>query len=144
MSEIQMEEMKQPIGIINYGIRTNIQHQKQRMGSDISTHDTLQIHDLIQVMDSLEDITSRISSNGSSSNLANSSISLSGQNNLNEQETSEIITHLANLEHILAKSPNRENLRSYFVENEGLTLILMLFDEASFENNTVTLYLLKV
>lgn len=95
-------------------------------------------------MDSLEETTTKISSNGSSSNLANSSISLSGQNMLDEEETKEIVDHLHSLDQIFHNSPNKEYYKNIFVEREGLTLLVMLFEDASFENNTLAHILIQI
>lgn len=52
-----MEEMKQPIGIskdrgnsvVNYGVNTSMQYQKQRIGSDGSIADPQVLKDLVKV-----------------------------------------------------------------------------------------------
>ena len=96
-------------------------------------------------MDWLEDLTSKISHTGSSINLGNSSISLNEQWNISSEDMKEIIYNLDQISNLIKdKSQMSENLKSYFIENEGLTLLLILFEDVSWDNDEVALSILKI
>jgi len=95
-------------------------------------------------MDCLEEITSKLSNNGSSLTLQNSSLSLNEHPNLNNEDSGEIIGYLSELADLFKKTQAGENTKSYFMKNEGLTLLEILFTEVSWDNNEVAQVLLKI
>lgn len=95
-------------------------------------------------MDYFEKITSKLSNNGSSMSLQNSSLNINEHSNINSEESSEIIGYLEKLIKIFERTQAGENPKSYFIKNEGLTLIEILFTEVSWDSNEIACLLLKV